>query len=147
MHCAPRLFLGLAVGSIAGLSILTSGCGTSRTVINAEIAAALAKVDSNIVIVEVVNQTTNDIQVDFTIDGLPQTVTCTTLQQVCPVTLPACPAEVRAVEQRSLDAQGRFVGGRLFNGNEAFSFTSGEFNCESVLIYKFTESGASAFAI
>ncbi len=118
-----------------------------NTVLNQQVSEVLGSIPEYL-IVRVVNQTNNDVQLDILVDGLQQTVTCSSLVQVCDLVLTDCPQVIQAAEQRSLDPQGRFVGGRIFNGNEAFTFRQGEeIQCDSVIVYKFTEGGAEAFDI
>ena len=149
MQLKPRSLTWLIL-AISGCAVIMSGCnsGTSlNTVLNQQLTAVLGTVNPQVLRIEVVNQTINDVQLDLTVDGTPQTITCSAFIQVCDLTLTTCPSNITAVQQRSLDSSGRFVGGRNFNGNAAFTFTTGEFKCDSTIVYKFTETDATAFVI
>ena len=74
-------------------------------------------------------------------------VSCPVILGVCDQPLLPCPETVEAVQQRTLDAQGRFTGGRNFNSTPAFTFTGDEISCGSVIVYQFTDTTATAFAL
>ena len=137
----------LALFSFAGISSLAplSGCGTPSA---ASILADLIEDRlPDFLLVTVINQGLNDVELDIMVDGSPQTLTCSSVLQRCDFPISGCPSQVEAIQQRYLDSQGRFVGGRNFNSSADFTFTSDEFTCDSVLIFKFTDTTAEAFAI
>jgi hypothetical protein len=143
-----RVRLVTAMLLLIGLvQVACSPAAQLSTVLNQQVEEVLGQLFDDVVIVRVINQTNNDIELDLLVDNVGQTVDCSAALQVCDLVLSNCPQDIRAVEQRSLDPQGRFVGGRFFNDTDAFNFGPGEFDCQSVIVYKFTEGGAEAFKI
>jgi hypothetical protein len=143
-----RQFVSLtALFSFAGISSLAplSGCGTPS--VTSILAGQINDQLPDFQLVTVINQSQNDVELDIMVDGTAQTLTCSAALQRCDFPISGCPTQVEAVQQRYLDSQGRFVGGRNFNSSADFTFTPGEFDCDSVLIFKFTDTTAEAFAI
>jgi hypothetical protein len=149
MRLASQTLCITVLASIALL--LINGCnGASQvnTVLDQQISGALGAITKDYVLIRVVNQTGSDLQLDYKIDGIAQaTLSCSAIQEVCDRIVTTCPQSIEATQQRTLDAQGRFVGGRNFNGSDAFSFTGDELSCDSVVLYKFTPTDATAQVI
>jgi hypothetical protein len=132
---------------IAALGALLTACDPPVSILNPQAQQILGQINTRTLEILVINQTGSDLELDLLIDGVQQQVTCSTLIEACPLILSTCPGEVAAVQQRTLDPQGQFIGGRNFNDNAAFTFSPGEFDCDSTLVYKFTATSAEAFRI
>ena len=127
-----------------------AGCATVsvNTVLDSQLLKLLGTLDFEVLRVRVINQTgATSLDLDLKVDGISQTINCTALVAICDITLPACPKRIEAVQERLLDAQGRFVGGLDFNGGDEFVFPEGEFDCGSIIVFKFGDREASAFAL
>ena len=100
------------------------------------------------VMVRVVNETTANIEVELRVDGALKVLpTCTALQRVCDYVLTTCPSVIEVMQETRRDDDENFMGGRNFEGNSDFTFTSGEFECGDTLILQFSEDEASAQAV
>lgn len=144
-----------AIGSALTLAVAAMGLGlalgctpqtSANAVLGGQIQSALGSIP-NPVNLRVINQTNSDLELDLLIDGSPLRVSCPVILGVCDQPLLPCPETVEAVQQRTLDAQGRFTGGRNFNSTPAFTFTGDEISCGSVIVYQFTDTTATAFAL
>lgn len=145
-----RAVIVVALAAVLGF-VLALGCTPAQSTVNAilgqEIQSALGNVP-NPVDVRIINQTGVNIELDILVDNASVRISCTAIQGVCDQPLVPCPARVEAVQELMLDDQGHFTGGRNFNGSPDFTFTSpDEFKCGSVIIYEFTDTGASAFVL
>ena len=101
------------------------------------------------VVVQIVNQSQRNVELDLLVDDEPLTLSCSAMQEVCRFDLMLCPSVIEAVEERRTDAFGGYSGGRIFNGADEFTFLEGEFNCESksVIIFQLQEHSSSAFVL
>lgn len=136
------------VGILAGLCALVSSACQPTSIINAVLGNELTNpLRKNLPTIRIVNKTGNQVVLDVLIDGTEQRLSCAAINPSCDTELDACPKRVEAVRQQVLDSQGRFVGGRTFNGSAQFTFVEGEFECRAFLVYEFTETDANAFAL
>lgn len=132
-------------GALAGLVLIAAaGCGTvSGSAINDIIDAQLRLQDPTLAIdttrILLVNQTEATIELDLLVDNALITVGCTPEEARCEYTPPTCPTSIEAVQERRLDALGAYLGGRNFNKNPKFTFTSDEFACDSTIVFTFSE--------
>ncbi len=113
-----------------------------------ELAGKSATIAENTLTIRLINEAGSGITESLTleIDGVDQTFTCSSTQNVCDFILDVCPQAVIAVSERRTDAAGLFQGGRNFNGSdESFNFTAGEFQCGQVILYRFSGEDAEAF--
>lgn len=102
----------------------------------------------NLIMVRVVNETTSNMEVELRVDGATKILPiCTALQRTCDYVLTTCPGLIEVVQETRLDDDENFTGGRNFEGNPDFTFTSGEFECGDTLILQFSDTQASAQAI
>lgn len=102
----------------------------------------------NTLTIRLINEAGSGITESLTleIDGIQNTYTCSSDQNLCDFVLETCPQAVIAISERRTDAAGLFQGGRNFNGSdESFNFTAGEFECGQVILYRFSENDAEAF--
>lgn len=153
------MFLKHALGSMtrrlprtaaASLVLIAAGCGVAGggSVINDIIDAQLRLIGGALptatTVIVLVNQTQATIELDLLIDGALTTVSCTPADARCEYLPPTCPSTVVAVQERRLDAQGAFVGGRNYDENPNFTFDQGDFGCDSTLVFTFTEDATTA---
>ena len=68
----------------------------------------------------------------------------TTSGTVCDSILSTCPTTIEVVSETRLDKDLHFAGGRSFNGNEAYIFRQGEFECGATIVLEFTDTEAKA---
>ena len=61
----------------------------------------------------------------------------------CDSILSTCPETIELVQETRFDANGGFAGGRSFNGNEAYIFHRGEFECGATILFEFTDTSAT----
>ncbi len=133
--------------------LLLAGCPGASAPVNDLLSSQLKNLfpdfDLNPVVIRTINQTGANLELELLVDGLPQTIFCTAVLELCDTPLPACPTTVETVQQRLLDPQGRFLGGRNFDGapNWIFNAGEGEFKCGDTIIYKFTDRDAEAFVL
>lgn len=135
------LSLRLSLVAVAGALAGCGGGNPINAILGNQIGAALNSASTSVVVVRIINQTGQTMEVDLLVDGLAQTVSCTSVLQVCDSVLPTCPQRIETVRDRKVDLQGRFLGGHEFNGNEAFIFERGEFQCGQHLIYQYDDRG------
>jgi hypothetical protein len=133
------------VGLAAGLVLAAvCGCGyysptTINDILDAQIRQLTGVAPTDTSQIQLVNQTQNTIELDVLIDGLLTTITCTPTNQQVTYTPLVCPLTVEVVQERRFNDKGAFVGGREYNHNPAFVFTETEFDCQSVIMFTFTE--------
>ncbi len=141
-----RLFTGSALVISLILALACSPQTSPQAILAEQIQAAFGQIPDPIN-VRVVNQTSSNVELDILVDGAPVRISCSIIQGVCDQPLLPCPQTVEAVQERLLNDQGQFTGGRNFNGSPDFTFTGGEISCGSVIIYQFTDTTASAFVL
>jgi hypothetical protein len=146
-----RRIHGVVLAAAAALSLAVTGCGQSGgSLVNAILEAQLDLVGdtapnpNETVRIQVINQTTRTVELDLLVDGLPQTISCDPSEARCAFVPAECPGVVEAVQERELNEDGAFVGGRNFNGNPVFIFTDEEFQCGAVILFTFTDLEATA---
>lgn len=134
--------LGLMLAGLAGCG------GTGGSSVNDFLDAQLAQLGFQTSFdtsqIQMINQTQQDIQLDLLIDNVAVTLTCTAVQQRCTFFPDVCPLTVQAVEERRLTPLGSYTGGRLFNNNPEFTFTETEFDCQSMILFTFTDDETTA---
>lgn len=142
------------LASVVGLNVMAAGLlaiGCTGVIDNSGTNQVLDTIEAareNSFIVRVVNETGSNLVVEALVDGVTTNFgTCTPTQQVCDYLLTPCPQTIEIVQERRLDLNGNFAGGRNFQGNPDFIFTSGEFTCGSYLILQFSDTGALADTI
>lgn len=107
---------------------------------------------ANVVTLEIINNvkdaagTPYKVELDITIDGIPQTLIAER-GIATKYALTTCPAEVRTVTERWLDDKDRVVGGRDYSNVDANSFLAGSFNCGSVLMWQLSAEGVTTQAL
>ncbi len=137
---------GLGVMAAGLLAVGCTGFGTSSA--TNEVLDTIEAAREASIIVRVVNETGSNLVVEALVDGLTTNFgTCTPTEQVCDYLVTPCPQTIEIIQERRLDLNGNFAGGRNFQGNPAFNFTRGEFTCGSYLILQFSATGATAEAI
>jgi hypothetical protein len=137
----------MAVASAVGL--VMAGCGFFAPVDVNAILKQLAE-ENNVLpqralTIRIVNLSDGlTEQLVVRIDDELQTLTCEAGQSICDFDLAFLPDRVEAIEERRLDADDNFAGGRTLDGQDAFSFTSDDYDFGSTIIYEFSETAASA---
>ncbi len=97
------------------------------------------------VTIRLVNLTgANNVQVSLLVDSRPVQISCLADIEICDFLQPACPDRIEVLEQRNLDASNAYLGGRQFNGNEAFIFVPPEYACGDTIVLRFTTEQAEA---
>ncbi|GMV96660.1 MAG: hypothetical protein AMXMBFR83_10220 [Phycisphaerae bacterium] len=123
------------------------GCGGGTPLVNAildsQIVSQGGTLTTNTSRIQIINTTQTDIELDVLVDELAVTIECTAAERRCAYTPPLCPLTVKTVQERRLNALGIFVGGRNYNDNPAFTFESTEFDCQSVIVFTFTEDSTT----
>jgi len=154
-----RRHLGLAKRTVAGVVAATSllagaGCGFLATgqQLNNVLKQLVGQLDidtnPDAVTIRIINQSGGlTEQLDLRIDGLLQTFTCESEQGICDFTLDTQPSAVEAVEERRLDADGAYRGGRSFEGQEEFTFGEEDIFAGTTIVFQLSESLAAAFTM
>ncbi len=103
-------------------------------------------VSANTLQINVINRTGYTVQLDITADGAPYTLNC--LADVpSRFQLRSCPAEVRLIAERWLDADSAVVGGRDYAGSDAYSFLPGSFRCGGTIVWQLTRTTVDKTAL
>jgi hypothetical protein len=137
-------------GGMAGFVILAAvGCGgTSVPLVNQvldyQLQQAGINTSANTTRLDLVNQSQSTIQLDLLIDGTIVTISCAPSDGRCSYTPTTCPTTIEVVQELRTNDVGILISGRNYNGNAAFTFTEGEFNCQSVFMFTFTEDNTTA---
>ncbi|HOB75784.1 MAG TPA: hypothetical protein PKG54_14805 [Phycisphaerae bacterium] len=132
-------------GALAGVLLMAvTGCGnvsgsTINDIIDAQLRLQNPQLTTKTMRVLLVNQTEATIELDLLVDDALTTVACTPTEARCEFTPPTCPAKIEAVQERRLDPQGAYMGGRNFDENPDFIFTSDDLGCDATIVFTFTE--------
>lgn len=140
---------GFAVMTAGLLLVAAGGCNyyasvNINSILDAQIREATGTLPSDTSTILLVNQTQNTIELDILVDGTLNTVTVTPDEGRKSFTPTVCPLTVQVVQERRLNSLGAQVGGRNYNGNAAFTFTEDEFDCQSTIVFTFTEDQTTA---
>ena len=144
-----------AAGALVAVSLLAGvGCGFLATgqQLNAVLKQLVGQLDldtnPDAVTIRIINQSGGlTEQLDLRVDGLLQTFTCKSEEGICDFTLDTQPSLVEAVEERRLDADGAFRGGRSFEGQEEFTFGEEDIFAGTTIVFQLSESLAAAFTM
>jgi len=130
---------------VAAGMVVWTGCPSPNNVLR-DLAGEV--LDSSTLNIRIVNQSEGKTEeLDLRIDGALRTFTCDADAQICNFSLGAVPSRVEAVEERRLDDEGAFTGGRDFEGQSEFTFTQDDFQAGSTIVYQLGEDSASAFVL
>jgi len=141
---------------LTGLIMISlAGCGTSISAgdFSQTLIGVLAQLNPNQVTIRIINQTSDDIELDVLVDGNLQLLECVGDRGICDFPLQICPQTVEAVEERRFNSEDQFAGGRIFNQNAYFTFTQDgqngtqRFDCGDVIIFQFSDNDAVATAM
>lgn len=131
----------LTLPLLAGLGCTGGGGDVSGGVLGTLLSTAR----KNSVTVRVVNETIYSLEVELRVDGqLKFLPPCTSTQRICDYLLTTCPSLIEVLQESRRNTDEAFMGGRNFEGNPEFTFTSDEFDCGDTLILQFSETQASA---
>jgi hypothetical protein len=99
----------------------------------------------NTVTIRVINETTASVETEIRVDGVIKVLpACSATQRTCDYILTTCPAVVELLQETRVTTDDVFVGGRNFEGNPDFTFTSTEFDCGDLIMFQFSDTVASA---
>ncbi|MBI4579476.1 MAG: hypothetical protein HY718_07230 [Planctomycetes bacterium] len=142
---ARRVWICLALGlPPAGIASCT---GTGANVTSGVLGSIVNIAKSSALIVRVVNGTDADLEVTIRVDGDTKVLpACSALQRTCDYVLTTCPGIIELLQEVRRDDNEVFVGGRNFEGDAAFIFQQGDYQCGGTIIYQFTDTNASALA-
>lgn len=148
-HTASRTVRLFSLTAVVLLLVSSAGCGGSAApfvnqVLDSQILDLGGIIIGNTSRIQLINTTESDIELDVLVDGTLVTIECSAADRRCAYTPTICPLTIETVQERRLSPQGVYTGGRNFNGNTAFTFESTEFDCQSVIVYTFTEDTTTA---
>lgn len=136
----PALAASILVLPLLSLVSCTGG-GTNSTILD----TINRTVKKNTLTIRIANDTTSSVSADIRVDGVIKTLpACTPIQRTCEYILATCPQVVELLQETRVDANDVFTGGRNFEGNPEFTFTSGEFQCGDMIMFQFSETEATA---
>ena len=79
------------------------------------------------------------------VNGVPRTFTCEPeVVGVCDSVLAELPSLLEVVEERRVDEEGAYWGGRHLEGQPGFTFTRNDFQPGSIILFQLSEEEASA---
>lgn len=134
--------------SLAGLALLAGLACTGSfggSPISGPLTDIIDAARGTTALIRVGNSTGWDLQLRLRVDGVEKTLpTCAATQGTCDYLLSTCPQTIELLQERQLDSRGVFRGGRDFEGDPDFTFTAGEFECGSMILYEFSETTATA---
>lgn len=140
------------VGGLAGIVLLLCAGCPSNTSVNSVLHQILANMQegsgTQSIRIRIVNGSEGlTEELDLRIDGTIQTFSCDAEDMTCNFNLGILPVTVEAVEERRLDADGLYRGGRIFSGQAGFTFTRDQFENGSTIVFQLSEDQAEAFVL
>ena len=144
----------LVPGILAGIGLMVcTGCpGLGGASTNAALQQLLEDLqigqDANAVTIRIVNGSAGlTEELDLRIDGVLQTFTCEADAGTCNFSLGYVPSRIEGVEERRLDEEDVYQGGRILDGNAKFIFTEDYFGPGSVIVFQLSEEQAEPSVI